>query len=300
VLVANLASVVLCSVLNFTLSDRLVFASIGSAVVAGAIAPGVPLHAAELRPEARLAFERYAQLTETRLDRESRGELPFLLLYGLENSAHRDSSARLARGEVLVSRLETREEGRRIRFPDAICHHWVGTMFAPRARLAPAIAIMQGYDDYQRLYRPAVRRSTTLSHEGDRFRVYLQLFQKQMISVVLNSESDVTYTHLSPTRVQVQSRSTRIAEVDRAGTSDESEKPIGRDNGFLWRFNNYCALDETEDGLYVQCESLSLSRDVPIGLGWLIGPFVSGVPRESLEFTLRTLRAAIVGASGRP
>jgi len=44
----------------------------------------------------------------------------------------------------------------------------------------------------------------------------------------------------------------------------------------------------------VQCESVSLSRDVPTGLGWLIGPFVTSIPRESLEFTLRTLRAELM------
>jgi hypothetical protein len=62
----------------------------------------------------------------------------------------------------------------------------------------------------------------------------------------------------------------------------------------LWRFNNYCALEERDGGTYVQCESVSLSRDVPTGLGWLIGPFVTSIPRESLEFTLRTQRAALM------
>jgi hypothetical protein len=134
-----------------------------------------------------------------------------------------------------------------------------------------------------------------LSRGGDGFRVYLQLFQKQIISVVLNTESEVTYTRLSPKRMQVRSSSTRIAEVDHPGTSDEREKPVGRDSGFLWRFNNYCSLDESDDGVYVQCETLSLSRDVPTGLGWLIDPFVNAIPRDSLEFSLRALRSALLG-----
>ena len=95
--------------------------------------------------------------------------------------------------------------------------------------------------------------------------------------------------------MQVRSRSTRIAEVRNAGAAAEHEEPVGHDNGFLWRFNNYCALDHRDAGTYVQCESLSLSRDVPLGLGWLIGPFVTSIPRESLEFTLQAMRAAISG-----
>ena len=293
---ANLVSVGVCSSLNFVLSDRIVFASVGCALLVCAVGGAEPVSAAELRPEARLAFERYAQLTEARLDREGRGELPFLWLDSLDGAGRRETSTRLGMGDVVVARLETRDSDERIRFPGSICHHWVGTVFAPHARLSRAIAIMQAYDDYQTLYRPAVRRSTTLSHAGDRFRVYLQLFQKRIISVVLNTESEVAYTRLAPRRIQVRSRSTRIAEVDHAGTSDEREKPLGRDSGFLWRFNNYCSLDESDDGVYVQCETLSLSRDVPTGLGWLIDPFVNAIPRDSLEFTLRALRTAIVNA----
>jgi putative flippase GtrA len=303
-LLANLVSIVLCSSLNFVLSDRIVFASIGCAVVAGVFTDAKPVFAAELRPEAVLAFERYAHLTEARLDREARGESPFLWLDSLDAGERRDTSTRLGRGEVVVSRLETRDGDKRIRFPGSLCHHWLGAMFIPHARLPQVVATMQGYDDYHTLYRPAVRRSTMLSRAEDRFRVYLQLFQKRIVSVVLNTESEVTYTTLSPRRLQVRSNSTRIAEVEHPGASDEREKPIGRDNGFLWRFNNYCSLEESDagvpgvPGVTVQCETLSLSRDVPIGLGWLIDPFVSGVPRDSLEFTLRALRVALVGGPG--
>ena len=76
-------------------------------------------------------------------------------------------------------------------------------------------------------------------------------------------------------------------------TPEEHESPVGHDSGFLWRLNNYCALDERDGGTYVQCETVSLSRDIPIGLGWLIGPFVTSIPRESLEFTLGAMRAAV-------
>jgi hypothetical protein len=43
----------------------------------------------------------------------------------------------------------------------------------------------------------------------------------------------------------------------------------------------------------MQIESISLTRDIPAGLGWLIGPFVQSVPRESLEFTLNATRNAL-------
>ena len=44
---------------------------------------------------------------------------------------------------------------------------------------------------------------------------------------------------------------------------------------------------------YEQCESVSLTRDVPTGLGWLIKPFITSIPRETMEFTLGKVRAGV-------
>jgi hypothetical protein len=162
------------------------------------------------------------------------------------------------------------------------------------------VALMQSYDRYSEIYRPNVRRSRTISHAGDQFNVELQLFMKKVISVVLNTENDVRYASAGPKRMHVRSYSTRIAEVSDPGTPQEREKPVGHDNGFLWRFNNYCSIEERTDGAYVQCESVSLSRRIPIGLGWLVGPFVNSIPRESLEFTLGRIRTSMVAAADRP
>ncbi len=198
-----------------------------------------------------------------------------------------------------MTRLETRDNGRRLDSPDSLRHHWVGTAFVPGARLAQVAAVMPSYDRYTDMYRPSVRRATVLSHDGNLFVVALQLFTKKIISVVVNTESDVRYIPIGTSRMQVRSTSVRIAEVENPGTPGERELPVGHDDGFMWRFNNYCALEERDRGTYVQCESVSLSRDVPFGLGWIIGSFASAVPRESLEFTLVSLRAAVARTIAR-
>jgi hypothetical protein len=245
--------------------------------------------AADLHANTAAAFDRYVRLTETRLNEEKRGTIPFLWVdAGVQRH---DADARLERGEVIVRRLETRDAGRAIDIPGGLCHHWIGSVFLPGVTLDRTVGLMQAYDDYHEIYGPAIRRSRMLSRDGDRFRVSLQLFMKRVVSAVLNTEYDVSYVHVSPTRMQVRSVATRIAEVQHP--DDQQEKPVGHDSGFLWRFNNYCALDERDQGTYVQCETVSLSRDVPAGLGWLIGPFVTSIPRESLEFTLQAMRRAL-------
>ena len=50
--------------------------------------------------------------------------------------------------------------------------------------------------------------------------------------------------------------------------------------------NTYWSYEERNGGLYMQIESISLTRSIPNGLAWIIRPFVESVPRESLEFTL--------------
>jgi hypothetical protein len=83
------------------------------------------------------------------------------------------------------------------------------------------------------------------------------------------------------------SRSTKIAEIESPGSSKEHAMDPKQDDGFLWRLNTYWSYEERDGGLYMQIETVSLSRSIPDGLGWAIKPFVESVPRESLEFTLR-------------
>jgi putative flippase GtrA len=288
-LAANVISVAVCAVANFVVSDRVVFASAVCVAMLGLV-PATPVYAADLRAGDATAFDRYARLTEARMDREKSGRLPFLQVDQLPDDRRRQAHAKLRRGEIVVSRMRTRDGDGVVTFHDAMCHHWVGTVLVPGARLDDVVTLMQSYDRYQDVYRPAVRYSKTLSRNGDHFKISLQLFMKKIISVVLNTESDVDYIPVSPQRMQVRSTSTRIAEVADVDTPHQREQPVGRDDGFLWRFNNYCALEQRAEGTFVQCESISLSRDVPFGLGWLVGPFVTEVPRESLEFTLGAIR----------
>jgi hypothetical protein len=252
--------------------------------------------ATDLLPATNAAFDRYVQLTERRMNDESGGRTAFLWIDRLPEAERRDAREKLQRGEIVVSRLETRDRGEALKIPDGLCHHWVGTVFVAGARLARVVSLMQAYDRYPQMYSPNVRRGRIIARDGDRFQVYLQLFMKKVISAVLNTEYDVQYRAVGTERMQVRSFTTRIAEVEDPGSPNEREKPVGHDNGFLWRFNNYCSLENRDGGTYVQCESVSLSRSIPTGLGWLVGPFVTSIPRSSLEFTLASLQMAAIAA----
>jgi hypothetical protein len=138
-----------------------------------------------------------------------------------------------------------------------------------------------------------VLRSKLIQRNGDDFKVSLRLSETNIVTVVLDTQYDVHYVTLDSTRSYSRSYSTRVAEVENAGKPGEREKPIGNDNGFLWRLNSYWRLQEHDGGVYVQLEALSLTRDIPDGLGWLIRPFITSIPRESLKFTLSQTREAL-------
>jgi hypothetical protein len=46
-------------------------------------------------------------------------------------------------------------------------------------------------------------------------------------------------------------------------------------------------------GTWLECEAISLTRDVPTGLGWIVLPIIRDLPKVSLVNTLRSTRAAL-------
>ena len=103
----------------------------------------------------------------------------------------------------------------------------------------------------------------------------------------LNGEFDVQYRPLGNNRWSVASRSTRIVELE-----GDQELPGGGGHGFLWRQNTYWLIEPRPEGVYLECRTISLSREVPFGLNLVVKPFLTSVPRESLQETLEaTIRA---------
>lgn len=260
----------------------------------GAMLLSQPLLAEQLKPETVAAFDHYAELSEQRMAGEVRSG-PFLRVDGLPPKDRAAALAQMKNGEVVVERLETLDQGRKIAAPSGLIHHWIGTVFIPGATLAQTVTFLQDYDNRAKYYAPAVERSRLIQRNGNNFKMYMRLREKKIIAVVLDTDYDIAYTSLGPDRTVCRSVTTRVAQVENDGQKDEFNKPVGNDSGFLWRLNTYWRMEQRDGGTYVQLEAISLSRDIPAALAWLIGPFVNKFPRESLEFTLGRTREALLG-----
>ena len=253
-----------------------------------------PVSAADLQPQSARAFDHYVELTEAQIDSEIARRDPFLWVESLPKDRRDAAETQLSKGEVVIERLETLDHGKPIAVPGALIHHWVGTVFISGATLAQTVALEEDYDHQQEYFRPDVVRSKILHHEGNDFLIEMRFLKKKVITTVLETEHEVHYSVIDSTHAWSRSRTTKIQEVENAGETNERLKPEGHDDGFLWRMNTYWRFEEKNGGAYVECQSISLTRDIPTGLGWLVGPFVNSIPRESLTFTLTTTRAVVL------
>ena len=254
------------------------------------------VQAVELRQKTVAVFDRYVHLTENRMQGELEGGNPhstFLWMDGLPAQRRDAVYGQLRQGEVVVERLKTLDAGKEIDVPDGIIHHWLGVVFIPGTTLKETMTLVQDYDRHAGIYKPEVLQSKLLEHNGNDYRIYLRLMKKKVITVVMNTEHDVRYFPVSATREYSRSYTTRIAQVEDPGEPTEKEKPVGNDGGFLWRLYSYWRFEEKDGGVYVQCEALSLTRSIPVLVSWLVKPFVTSIPRESLVHTLTSTRSAL-------
>lgn len=239
------------------------------------------------------AFNAYVAKTEAQNTQTLRNG-PFLWPDGLPESSRTATFARLQNGQVVLQRLSVKSDGGNLTVPGGMIHDWEGIVFIPRAKIDGVLQILQDYDHHTTYYGPDVTGSRIESRDGDHFRIFLQFHRKKVVTAVLNTQHDVTYYRDSPTRVHSRSSAVRIAQVEDPGGPHEKEKPPGEDSGFLWRMETWWRLEERDGGVYVQNQVVSLTRGIPTGLGWLIEPFITNIPKESLEFTMQATRKAVL------
>ena len=171
---------------------------------------------------------------------------------------------------------------------------WRGAVFISHASLRDVLFIAQDYDHHHEYYKPDIEDAKIESHQGDDFLVFMRIVKaKFMLSDVLNTEQAIQFIRLDPQRVYSRSYSKRINEVTAPGQSGEHELPVGQDRGLLWRLYGYWFFEERDGGVYITCESITLTRDVPFGLATLLGPVIRDLPSESLRKSLEQTRRAV-------
>lgn len=187
-----------------------------------------------------------------------------------------------------------------ITIPDGLVHHWVGTTVVPGVALADALTASADYASYSSIYRMVVASSLE-SHDGDTYRVKMRLKGGGGgVSAVLDVRSTVRYTRPAPGRAYAISTADDIRQVEDAGGADERLLPAGDDSGYLWRANTFTRFAEIDGGLFVEMESLGLSRRFPFMLGWIIEPIARRLGRASVEHSLEEFSKVLAASRRAP
>ena len=173
-------------------------------------------------------------------------------------------------------------------------HHWQGTAFVPGATAAAFEHLLRDLPAYPQHFAPEVLRASLNTSAGDHLQTTLRVREHHVLTVTLDTAYDLTFSHPGPRRGSCTSRSTRITEIANPGTPAEHPLSPADAHGFLLRLNTYWTWQERDGGLYLQVETVSLSRAIPQGLSWALRPYVDSVPRDSLAFTLRSAREALM------
>lgn len=251
-------------------------------------------HASDLRAPTSAAFDEYVRDAQARMPAASGDAAHFLWIDDIPWQQRSKAYADLRAGRVTIENVRDANSATPHSVPGGLIHDWRGLIFVPGVTLDQTLALLEDYDHDADYFSPDVTQAKLLSRDGENFRVYLRLKRKYVITAIYDTEYEIHYTKLDAARAYSESRSTKIEEVENAGRANEKHAAAGEDHGFLWRLNTYWRFEQAYGGVFIQCEAISLSRDVPQGMGWAVNPFVEKIPRESLRFTLQAARAALL------
>jgi hypothetical protein len=249
--------------------------------------------AAELKKETSDAFDHYVASAEANLEQRYKGD-HFLWSDDLSPSQR----AALSRGDIV---MQGGNGNGVTEIKSGLIHDWWGAVFVRAANLAKTMSVVQDYPRHNQIYKPEVASALIRSRQDNVFNVYMRIVKsKFFLTDVLNTEHEIHFVQLDPSRVYSRSYSKRVAEVTDPGKPTERELPVGKDRGLLWRMNGYWFFEERDGGVYIECEEVSLSRDIPFGMNKLIGPILHSVPAESLHNSLEETRRGILTQDAQP
>ncbi len=239
----------------------------------------------QLNPQTRAAIDAYIHKAENDMEKTLHGSGLFLW-----SELTPERSQQVNRGQVVARFWSGRGP---VKVPYGLIHDWIAAALIPESTVEDVLAAIQDYDNHQNVYKPEVINSKLISREGNSFQIYLRLLKKKIITVVLDTDHQVHYRPVDRTRWICRSYTTRVAEVENAGSRDERVLQPDTGYGFLWRLYSYWRFEERNAGVVVECRAISLTRDVPVGLGWAIEPIIQKLPKESLINTLEATRQAL-------
>lgn len=259
-------------------------ASVVTVMLAGALmaapaAGGLP----GLPAAAESQWQAYVVATEASRTRAEADASRFLVLDQRADGAERRA---VLGGEVVIRPVERPQSGSPASVPGAHVHHWRGAVFVPGTTVDRLVASLEQRPPTQ----ADVLSARVLGRGPAGMHVYMRLRRQQIVTVVYDTEHLVRFFRHGAGRASSTSRAVRITEVRDAGAPGERQLSDAEDRDFLWRLNAYWRYQDVPGGVIAECESISLSRTVPFGLGAVTRPLITRTAESSMRAALLALR----------
>jgi hypothetical protein len=239
----------------------------------------------ELNPETLKAWDQY--ITDVDRNMEQRANGPRKFLWADESP---DRLARIQDREILVSPVGENPH----RVPSGMIHHWLAAVFWKGITIKEVLAIVRDYEHYKDIYKPGVVDSKLLNAQPDH-ELYRLVMKSHSYFTKTAVEGDYqgSLVRLSPTRCYSTSRTIRVQEIDNFGQQNQVKLPPNHGHGYLWQGYGITRYEERDGGVYIEFETIVLSREIPIGLRWIAVPIIRGVARETLTLSFLDTRMAV-------
>ena len=182
-------------------------------------------------------------------------------------------------------------QGSMVAIPSGLIHHWKGAVLIRDARSSDVVTALQDYNSYTDIFRPAVIDSKLLSRTQDEFRYRLKMVQKGFgVKAGLLGVFRSNYYQLSASEGYSITEAIELDELENAGASDERMIPFGASHGYVEKVFTIVRYREAGRGVYVEIETLTLSRGVPGPVRWMISPAIQRFSRQTMAGTLESVR----------
>jgi len=186
------------------------------------------------------------------------------------------------------------KQGAVVTIPSGLVHHWLGAVFVPDVRALDVLAALQDYDSYTKLYSSAVIDSKLLSRTRNQFDYRLKFVQKGFgVKAGLLGEFRSTYVRLTPAMGYSITEATQLDELVDAGEAQERVLPLTASHGYVEKMFTIVRYRESDGGVYLEIDALTLSRDIPVSVRWLIAPIVRKFSGQVMTTTLENLKTGL-------
>jgi hypothetical protein len=240
-------------------------------------------NAAEPKRDTLRAWDDYIVSVNKTVVERNAGSRPFLWV---------DESSETLRSVQNRKLLITDHDPRKV--PQGLIHHWVGVMFVPNVSLDQVMHVLNSYDRYSDTYKSLIRKTSVIEQAGDTVKLNVLAVQKALsVTAAVDTDEEIQIARPAPNRVCITANSARIQEIADYGQPSEHVFAENRRPGYVWRALIVERLEQRDGGVYVELETISLSRGIPVEVRWLIKPLTDDLPRKMMADILDETRAAV-------